>query len=119
MEATRQHEVLRAGELEIRTGDGLVLAAGRALVLSVREFRLLVELVRASDRIVSRAELFELAWGRELRDGDRSIDVYVHKLRLKLERALPGRAFIHTHPGFGYRFAPDGSQPFHNGATRR
>jgi DNA-binding response OmpR family regulator len=45
-------------------------------------------------------------WGGALRDGDRSIDVYVHKLRVKLEQALPDRQFIHTHVGFGYRFAP-------------
>jgi DNA-binding response OmpR family regulator len=52
-------------------------------------------------------------WGRTLRDGDRSIDVYVHKLRSKLEGALPGWRFIHTHVGFGYRFTPERSHPLH------
>ena len=42
--------------------------------------------------------------GAELRAGDRSVDVYVSKLRTKLEAAMPDRRFIHTHPGFGYRF---------------
>ncbi len=45
-------------------------------------------------------------WGGELRAGDRSVDVYVSKLRTKLEAAMPDRRFIHTHPGFGYRFQP-------------
>ena len=49
-------------------------------------------------------------WGGELRPGDRSVDVYVSKLRSKLEAALPDRRFIHTHPGFGYRFQPEPSQ---------
>jgi hypothetical protein len=55
-------------------------------------------------RIVSREELYRLAWGGTLRPGDRSVDVYVHKLRTKLEQALPHATFIHTHLGFGYRF---------------
>ena len=99
-------ELVRIGELEIRPQEGLVVADGRALVLSVREFDLLVVLVSNAGRIVSREELYRRAWGRTLRPGDRSCDVYVHKLRAKLERALPQRRFIHTHVGFGYRFDP-------------
>jgi DNA-binding response OmpR family regulator len=120
MEAAQtQDDVLYAGELEIRPNGGLVLAGGRALTLSVREFGLLVALVRRSGRIVSRSELYTLVWGNELRDGDRSIDVYVHKLRVKLETALPAWAFIHTHVGFGYRFSPEASHVFHNSTTSR
>jgi len=117
MEAARTDEALFAGELEVRPGDGLVLAAGRALTLSVREFGLLVALVRHTGRIVTRADLYRLVWGTELRDGDRSIDVYVHKLRVKLETALPAWTFIHTHVGFGYRFTPEPSHLFHTAAT--
>jgi DNA-binding response OmpR family regulator len=117
MEAAQSPEVLSVGELEIRPQDGLVLAAGHALTLSVREFGLLVALARRPQRIVTRGELYTLVWGTALRDGDRSIDVYVHKLRGKLETALPGRDFIHTHVGFGYRFSPQPSHPFHNSTT--
>ena len=84
-----------------------MLASGRALKLSVREFDLLVALARSAGGIVRREDLFEAVWGHRLRPGDRSIDVYVHKLRVKLEQAMPERAFIHTHVGFGYRFAPE------------
>ena len=119
MEAMRSDDVLYSGELEIRPGDGLVLAAGRALTLSVREFDLLVALVQRTGRIVSRPELYRLVWGADLRDGDRSIDVYVHKLRVKLETALPAWRFIHTHVGFGYRFSPEASHGLHNSATAR
>jgi DNA-binding response OmpR family regulator len=97
---------LYAGELEIRLGEGLVLATGRALTLSVREFELLAALARRAGAIVTRGELYAEVWGGELRAGDRSVDVYVSKLRGKLERAMPDRRFIHTHPGFGYRFQP-------------
>jgi DNA-binding response OmpR family regulator len=97
---------LHAGELEIRLGEGLVLATGRALTLSVREFELLVALAQRAGAIVTREELYGAVWGGELRNGDRSVDVYVSKLRGKLEEAMPDRRFIHTHPGFGYRFQP-------------
>jgi DNA-binding response OmpR family regulator len=119
VEAAHTTEVLVAGQLEVRPGDGLVLAAGRALTLSVREFQLLVALVRSQGSIVSRANLYSLVWGRPLRDGDRSIDVYVHKVRVKLETALPAYRFIHTHVGFGYRFAPELSHPLHMTETPR
>ena len=104
--STSTGDRVRIGELEIRPQEGLVLAGGRALTLSVREFDLLVALASHAGRIVSREELYRQAWGRSLRHGDRSCDVYVHKLRTKLDEALPHRRFIHTHVGFGYRFQP-------------
>jgi DNA-binding response OmpR family regulator len=97
---------LHADELEIRVGQGLVLATGRPLTLSVREFELLVAMARRMGAIITREQLYESVWGGNLRTGDRSVDVYVSKLRGKLEAALPDRSFIHTHPGFGYRFQP-------------
>jgi DNA-binding response OmpR family regulator len=97
-------EVLYAGELEIRLGEGLVLATGQALTLSVREFELLTAMAQPMGAIVSREELYSAVWGGDLRAGDRSVDVYVSKLRAELEAAMPDRRFIHTHPGFGYRF---------------
>ena len=103
-------ETLYAGELEIRLNDGLVLASGNALTLSVREFELLVAMARRLGAIVTRGELYGTVWGGDLRPGDRSVDVYVSKLRGKLEMAMPDRRFIHTHPGFGYRFQPQPSR---------
>jgi DNA-binding response OmpR family regulator len=109
-------EVLEVGPLQILPDEHLARAGGRALMLSIRELRLLTELARRADRIVAREELFSLVWGREMRPGDRSVDVYVRKLRVKLEDALPGWSFIHTHFGFGYRLAaersPDNNKRF-------
>jgi DNA-binding response OmpR family regulator len=110
-------ETLYAGELEIRARDGLVLASGRALRLSVREFELLVAMARRQGAIVSREELYRTVWGHQLRAGDRSVDVYVSKLRGKLETAMADRLFIHTHPGFGYRFESEPARE--RGAARR
>lgn len=109
MEAPEPGEALFAGELEVRPDDGLAIAAGRVLTLSVREFDLLVALLRRKNRIVTREDLHTTVWGGPLRPRDRSVDVYVHKLRTKLEDALPAWSFIHTHVGFGYRLWPEPS----------
>jgi DNA-binding response OmpR family regulator len=106
-------EILYAGELEIRPDEGLVLATGQALTLSVREFELLAAMARRQGTIITREDLYRTVWGGPLRNGDRSVDVYVSKLRGKLEAALPDRRFIHTHPGFGYRFQPQPSRNVH------
>jgi DNA-binding response OmpR family regulator len=119
MEASPDTQALRIGPLEMRPDEHLALANGRPLVLSVREHAVLLELARRADRIVSRDQLYALAWGRELRPGDRSVDVYVHRLRSKLERALPGWELIHTHIGFGYRLSAERSHAFHIDATAR
>jgi DNA-binding response OmpR family regulator len=113
--------VLHVGELEIWPEEGLALATGQALMLSVREFALLVALARRAGTIVSREDLYDSVWGGPMRAGDRSVDVYVSKLRGKLERVLPDRRFIHTHAGFGYRFHPQPSRELsrdlHNGSV--
>ncbi len=110
LSAQARGEVLDVGPLQIVPGEHLARADGRALMLSIRELRLLTELARRADHIVAREELFELVWGREMRVRDRSVDVYVRKLRVKLAIALPGWSFIHTHFGLGYRLAAEHTQ---------
>ena len=115
-------EVLREGLLEIRPDEFLALADGRPVSLTVREFQLLCALARRGGRIVSRPELYAVVWNRPFRPDDRSVDVYVRKLRRKLDAALPEQRFIHTHFGFGYRFECSDSplsHDLHNSVTRR
>lgn len=134
MDAAVDDELISVGALQIRASDGLVTAAGRPLNLSIREYELLLALARRSGRIITRDEVYREAWGVEMRKGDRSVDVYVHKLRDKLDSALPGWRYIHTHLGFGYRLAAEplppstvpageaaglGSPDFHSKATGR
>ncbi|MGH3100879.1 MAG: winged helix-turn-helix domain-containing protein [Thermoleophilia bacterium] len=104
--ATNQHS-FNIGALEIRPGEFMALLDGRRLELTVRELELLTALAERHDRIVSREELYRSVWGEPYRKSDRSVDVYVGKLRHKLERARPGRQLIHTHFGFGYRLSSD------------
>ncbi|MDA0163843.1 response regulator transcription factor [Solirubrobacter ginsenosidimutans] len=99
-------ERIIVGPLEIRPDRYLVLLGERTLPLSARELTLLTVLARRRGEVVARSELYELAWGASLARADRSVDVYVHKLRRKLEAAVPDVRFIHTHHTIGYRLDP-------------
>ena len=79
----------RAGRLEVRPDEHAALVDGRPLSLTLRELQLLTELTSNADRIMSREELYEAVWGRPPRRSDRSLDIYVSRLRAKLGQALP------------------------------
>ncbi len=99
--------VLRCATLEIRPSSMQALAAGRPLDLTSREFQVLLALAERRNRVVPRPDLYQIVWRRRMAYRDRSVDVFVRKLRLKLQDASPGWVYIHTHFGVGYRFAPE------------
>jgi DNA-binding response OmpR family regulator len=72
--------------------------------LTRREFELIQLLAAAGGRVLEREAIYERVWGYAMARGDRSVDVFVRKLRQKLERASPGWRYLHTHFGVGYRF---------------
>lgn len=94
--------------LEIRPKEHAALVDGRPLGLTLRELQLLMTLAAHPQRIMTREELYAGVWGGAPRREDRSVDVYVSRLRAKLGEALPELKLIHTHNGIGYRFSPDG-----------
>jgi len=98
---------LRCGNLEISQSGFEVSLAGRPLELTPREHQLLLALALRRNRVIARPALYELVWQREMTYRDRSVDVLVRRLRIKLSSAAPGWVYIHTHFGVGYRFAPE------------
>jgi DNA-binding response OmpR family regulator len=95
---------LVAGELEVRADQYQAFVAGRSADLTRREFELLQMLADAEGLVFQREELYQRVWGYEMARGDRSVDVFVRKLRGKLKRVSPRWTYIHTHFGIGYRF---------------
>src|SRR5579875_501256 len=93
------------GELTIRPELHQAFVGEASVGLTAREFEIL-ELLVHSDRVLRREEIYERVWGYAMAHGDRSVDVFVRKLRQKLHAASPGWDYIHTHFGVGYRFAP-------------
>ena len=57
--------------------------------------------------MLEREDIYQRVWGYAMARGDRSVDVFVRKLRQKLEKASPDWTYIHTHFGVGYRFAAE------------
>ena len=118
-----------AGELEIRPDRFQVLVGGGSIGLTRREFEVLHLLAESRGQVIERDALYQRVWGYAMAHGDRSVDVYVRKLRHKLERCSPGWRYIHTHVGVGYRFDAEpvdgpadrlddvASQPLHTAAT--
>jgi DNA-binding response OmpR family regulator len=96
-----------AGELEIRADQFQAFVGGRSLDLTRREFELLQLLSDSRGTVLQREEIYQRVWGYAMAHGDRSVDVFVRKLRQKLETASPQWRYIHTHFGIGYRFEPD------------
>jgi len=96
-----------AGELEIRADQFQAFVAGRSLALTRREFELLQVLADGQGRVIEREDLYQRVWGYAMAHGDRSVDVFVRKLRAKLQKDSPSWSYIHTHFGVGYRFEPE------------
>jgi DNA-binding response OmpR family regulator len=95
------------GEVEIRPDQFQAFVDGASVELTRREFELIHLLSEAHGLVLQREEIYERVWGYAMVHGDRSVDVFVRKLRLKLERVSPGWRYIHTHFGIGYRFAAE------------
>jgi DNA-binding response OmpR family regulator len=98
------------GEITIRPDLYQAYAGEASLELTAREFEIL-QLLSQSDRVLRREEIYERVWGYAMAHGDRSVDVFVRKLRQKLRAASPRWSYIHTHFGVGYRFAPEHEAP--------
>jgi two-component system response regulator RegX3 len=98
---------LLAGELEVRADQFQAFVSGDSIDLTRREFELLQLLAEAKGQVLERETIYQRVWGYAMAHGDRSVDVFVRKLRQKLERRSPGWLYIHTHFGVGYRFDPE------------
>jgi DNA-binding response OmpR family regulator len=98
---------LVAGELEIRSDQFQAFAGGTSLDLTRREFELLQLVAEARGQVLERETIYQRVWGYAMAHGDRSVDVFIRKLRQKLEKRSPAWSYIHTHFGVGYRFEPE------------
>jgi len=96
-----------AGEVAIRSDRFQAFVGEQSIDLTRREFELIELLAAAEGRVLEREEIYSRLWGYTMVRGDRSVDVFVRKLRQKLEKASPNWRYIHTHFGIGYRFAAE------------
>ena len=79
---------------------------GESAELTPTEFRLLYQLALERGRVVTRDELLQKLWGRREAHRDRTVDVFVRRLREKVDARAPHHTFIQTRYGVGYRLEP-------------
>jgi DNA-binding response OmpR family regulator len=103
----RALEPVLLGEVEVRPDQYQAFVNGDSLRLTRREYQLIELMSRAGPEVLAREQIYECLWGYEMARNDRSVDVFVHKLRRKLERASPDWRYLHTHFGIGYRLAAE------------
>jgi len=108
----RRHEPMSAARATIQRGSltidpsaHIVIVAGRPVELSALEFRLLHHLASHPGMVFSRDQLLDRVWGNDRSVTQRSVDVYVRRVREKIENQPQDPAYVQTVHGVGYRFA--------------
>jgi DNA-binding response OmpR family regulator len=106
-ERAEEGEALEIEELRIDPAQVQAYVAGESAGLTPTEFRVLYALALERGRVVSRDELLQKLWGRREGHRDRTVDVFVRKLREKIDQRAPTHSFIQTRYGVGYKLEPE------------
>ena len=99
-------DTIEIEELRIEPREVQAYVAGRSAELTPTEFRLLYALALDRGRVTTRDELLQKIWGRRETHRDRTVDVFVRRLRDKIDRVATRHTFIQTRYGVGYRLEP-------------
>jgi two-component system alkaline phosphatase synthesis response regulator PhoP len=105
-EETPRGEPIEIEELRIDPREVQAFIDGESAELTPTEFRLLYQLAIDRGRVVTRDELLQKIWGRRETHRDRTVDVFVRRLRDKIDRRAPRHTFVQTRYGVGYRLEP-------------
>lgn len=97
---------LQVGDLTLDTATRSVSRGGLRVDLPMREYGLLEYLMRCAGRTLSRAQILEHVWGYHFDPGTNVVDVYIQRLRRKVDDGH-AQKLIHTVPGLGYRLAAE------------
>jgi two-component system alkaline phosphatase synthesis response regulator PhoP len=103
-----QPSKVHRGEVVIDPTAHIVTVSGRSVELSALEFRLLYYLASHPGMVFSRDQLLDNVWGNDRTVTPRSVDVYIRRIREKIENRPQEPAYVQTVHGVGYRFAIDG-----------
>jgi len=103
---TEKRTRLEVADLTVDTAAHTASRGGKPMELPMREFGLLEFLVRCAGRTLSRAQILEHVWGYHFDPGTNVVDVYIQRLRRKIDDGHAHK-LIHTVPGLGYRLAAE------------
>lgn len=97
------------GGLVVDPAGRIATVDGRSIDLTNKEFALLAHLAANAGKVVSREDLFSHSWGFDISFGSNSLDVYIYRLRRKLEAATDRPRYLHTIKGYGYKLEDAGA----------
>ena len=103
----RRGEELAIEELRLDPRNVQAYVDGESAELTPTEFRLLYALALEQGRVLTRDELLQRVWGRRASHRDRTVDVFVRKLREKVDQRAPRHTFLQTRYGVGYKLEPE------------
>ena len=99
-------DAIEIEELRLDPANVQAFVDGESADLTATEFRLLYALALERGRVVTRDELLQKVWGRRASHRDRTVDVFVRRLREKIDRRAPKHTFLQTRYGVGYKLEP-------------
>src|SRR5918999_2198059 len=99
-------ESIEIEELRLDPANVQAFVDGESADLTPTEFRLLYALAMERGRVITRDELLQKVWGRRATHRDRTVDVFVRRLREKIDRRATRHTFLHTRYGVGYKLEP-------------
>jgi DNA-binding response OmpR family regulator len=102
--AVEPSRIIKVGGIELDRGSCRVKLNGAVLGLTATEFRLLEFMMSRQGVVFSRDQLLNAVWGQDRAITDRAVDVYVLRLRQKVEEDSANPRLIHSVRGFGYTF---------------
>jgi DNA-binding response OmpR family regulator len=94
-------------ELRLDTKNVQAYVDDTSAELTPTEFRLLYALALEMGRVLTRDELLQRVWGRRASHRDRTVDVFVRKLREKIDHRASAHTFLQTRYGVGYKLEPE------------
>jgi DNA-binding response OmpR family regulator len=107
----RRGEEIVVEELRLDPRNVQAYVDGDSANLTPTEFRLLYTLALEQGRVLTRDELLQRVWGRRASHRDRTVDVFVRKLREKIDSRAPRHTFLQTRYGVGYKLEPELKRP--------
>ena len=105
-DAPQRGEAIEIEELRLDPANVQAYVDGESAELTPTEFRLLYALALERGRVLTRDELLQKVWGRRATHRDRTVDVFVRKLREKVDQRAPRHSFLQTRYGVGYKLDP-------------
>jgi len=102
-EPEKENQTVQIGDLVIDPRSRDALVEGKAVGLTNREFELIHHLAKNVDIAVSRDALFEQVWGYDIDFNSNSLEVYIYRIRKKIEKDPDQPRYLHTLRGYGYK----------------